>query len=582
MGAVISLIMMLISAMITITMMMFKVMFRLTLMIISVTANAANTSKQHRRRKPAAQRQLTSTRQLTYQQNTVTRSSFRSSTSTSKAGPVTIHERPQESSLFTYGALTRGEGVDPQRLIFAVLDVETTGLHPERGARICEIAIVRMRGDGEVLDEYSTLVSPECSIHNDVYHGITDVHVSGAPTFSQVAGDVLHRIGDAIVVGHNLDYEQRFLAAEFGRMRLRPQGIPGLCTMVAARFHLDRYTYRLPDIATLIAGEWPPAQHTALGDARATALMLAAFIGQAPQRLSWHGPGPAPLPAVPPTGLVAPRPGQLRHGSEGWLATLTARLPLMAMPPAPRPDGLAGYRALLAHALADGKIVGEEAERLAIVAARAGLTQTTARRVHDQFLAEARARAEADGTVTATELRELQRAAKSLAATHLIRDLEEAAANDRSKRNGPLKGWRILPIGYAQNDAEGPLVELVDLAVEHGAAIATNVTKTVRLVITIDGSADPRIERAGKAGIRVADVKEARQLITAEIETASTRRGLFGSDEGEMVAAELAAETDRTSGPPEWHSFWRNRQLSPGEYRALFVDPYEGIDDDDD
>jgi DNA polymerase-3 subunit epsilon len=486
--------------------------------------------------------------------------------------------------VFTYGALTRGEGVDPRRLTFALLDVETTGLHPERGARICEIAIVRMRGDGEVLDEYSTLVSPEVPIRNDVYHGITDVHVSGAPTFPQVAGDVLGRMRDAIVVGHNLEYEQRFLAAELGRIRVRPQGVPGLCTMVAARFHLDRYAYRLPDLATLITAEWPPAQHTALGDARATALVLTAFIGQAPQRLSWYGPGPAALPAVPSTGLISPRPGQLRRGSEGWLATLTARLPLMAAPPAPRADGLASYQALLAHALADGKIVGEEAERLAIVAARAGLTQTTARLVHEQFLAEARARAEADGTVTAAELRELQRAAKSLAATHLIRDLEEAAAAERSQRNGPLKGWRILPIGYAPGVAEGPLVELVDLAVEHGAAVAANVTKTVRLVIAADRSADPRIERAKNAGIRVAGVEEARQLITAQIETASTRQGLFGSDQGEMVAAELAAEKNGIDGRPEWHSFWRARQLSPEDYRILFIDPYEDSDnwDDDD
>ncbi len=71
--------------------------------------------------------------------------------------------------MFSYGALTRGTGVDPRSLTFAVLDVETTGLRPERGARVCEIAIVRMRGDGEVVDEYATLISPERPIRNDFY-----------------------------------------------------------------------------------------------------------------------------------------------------------------------------------------------------------------------------------------------------------------------------------------------------------------------------------------------------------------------------------------------------------------------------
>lgn len=486
--------------------------------------------------------------------------------------------------MFVYGALARSAGVDPRALTFAVLDVETTGLHPDRGARVCEIAVVRMRGDGEVVDEYATLVSPECPIRNDFYHGITDMHVSGAPTFRQVAGDVLARLGNAIVVGHNLEYEQRFLITEFGRMGLRLQGIPGLCTMVAARFQLDRYTYRLPDIATLVTDEWPAAQHTALGDARATGLVLAALINQAPQRLSWYGPAPVPLPAVPLTGLISPRPGQLRRGSEGWLATLTARLPLMAMPPAPRPEGLSRYRMLLAHALADGKIVAEEAEQLAVVAARAGLTQTTARRVHEQFLADARARAEADGTVTPAELRELQRAAKSLAATHLIRDLEEAAAAERSRRNGPLKGWRVLPISSDQRTSTAKLVELVNLTAEHGATVATNVTKTVRLVITAGESTDPRIERARNAGVNVVDVDEAERLITAAIESASAGSGLFGSTDGEKVAAELVEEKNQRNGRPAWHEFWRPNQLTGDEYRMLFIEPYKDADDwnDDD
>ena len=150
----------------------------------------------------------------------------------------------------------------------------------------------------------------------------------------------------------------------------------------------------------------------------------------------------------------------------------------MAHPPAPRPDGVRDYRALLAHALSDGRIVGDEARQLAVLAARAGLTQTTARQVHEEFLAEARARAEADGTVTARELRELQRAAKELAATYLISDLEAAAAATRARTNGPLKGWRILPLGESPH-----LTAVVDYAVEHGAKVAVNLTKTVRLVI---------------------------------------------------------------------------------------------------
>jgi DNA polymerase III epsilon subunit-like protein len=45
----------------------------------------------------------------------------------------------------------------------AFLDVETTGLSPWFGDRICEIAILRCRGN-EIIDTFDTLVNPERSI----------------------------------------------------------------------------------------------------------------------------------------------------------------------------------------------------------------------------------------------------------------------------------------------------------------------------------------------------------------------------------------------------------------------------------
>ncbi|WP_068927487.1 exonuclease domain-containing protein [Planobispora rosea] len=475
--------------------------------------------------------------------------------------------------MIVYGRLTRGQGIDPQSLTFAVVDLETTGLYPAKGSRVCEIGIVRMRGDGVVLDEYSTLVNPGIRITNDEYHGITSANVKGAPTFEHVAGDVLACLSGAIVVGHNLEFEDKFLTAEFGRLGINPPDVSGLCTLVMARSHLDRYGYRLDEIASLITGEWPRASHSALGDARTLAWTLSKFIAEAPQPLTWAGPAPVMLPPYPRTGLVAPRAAGLRKGAEGWLATLTARLPLMVHPPAPRPEGVADYRAMLTHALADGRIVGEEAGQLAVLAARAGLTQTTARQVHERFLADVRARAEADGVVTAAELKELQRAAKELASSHLISDLEEAAAADRAKRNGPLKGWRLLPVG----DDPG-VVEVMDLAVSHGATVAVNVTKTVRLVVAAGFEGDPRVEKAVAAGIRVLPPDEALRLLEKEVEDA--RGGLFASPEGQALSEQLAAERERQArvSRPEWHEFWRRRELSPAEYKVQFVDRYNDWD----
>lgn len=477
--------------------------------------------------------------------------------------------------MFVRGHLSRQNGVNPRALTYAILDLETTGLYPNKGSRVCEVAIVRMRGDGVVLDEYSTLVNPGLRITNDEFHGITNADVKHAPTFNEIAGDVLAYLSDAIVVSHNLDYEEKFLIVEYGRLGVTLQGMPGLCTLVTSRVHLDRWGYRLENVANLITGEWAAALHTALGDARALAATLAKFIASAPQPVYWMGPMWTPQPSLPRGGIIAPRAAALRKGSEGWLATLTARLPYMAYPPTPRPDGLRDFRALLAHALSDGRIVGEEAEQLAVMAARAGLTQTTARTVHEEFLAQARTRAEADGVVTSVELRELQRAAKELAASHLISDLEEAASANRAKANGPLKGWRILPVGDSPN-----LTEVVDFAVDHGAKVAVNVTKTVRLVIT-DGApeADPRIRKAFNAGIDVLLPDQARKILEDAVDR--RRDGLFSNPGGEQVADQLAAERAAATRPtrPEWHEYWRPRELTPAEYHAQFVQHHNDWDD---
>lgn len=190
--------------------------------------------------------------------------------------------------MFNHGQLSRRRAVDPRQLTFAAIDLETTGLRPNQGSRICEIGIVRMRGDGVVLDEYSTLVDPGLRITNDEYHGITNADVEGAPTFAQIAGDVLAYLSGTVVVSHNLEYEDKFLTAEFARLGINLNGLlPGLCTLVLSRVQLDRYGYRLTDLANLVTGEWPSASHSALGDARTLALMLAKLIASGGTGRRW-------------------------------------------------------------------------------------------------------------------------------------------------------------------------------------------------------------------------------------------------------------------------------------------------------
>ena len=114
---------------------------------------------------------------------------------------------------------------------FCVIDVETTGFSPRLGDRVVEIATVRMRGDGTVLSEWSTLLDPRRDIGATHIHGITAGDVVGAPRFADVIGDFVHQASDAVLVAHNFRFDRDFLAAEFTRAGFDLPSFPALCTL---------------------------------------------------------------------------------------------------------------------------------------------------------------------------------------------------------------------------------------------------------------------------------------------------------------------------------------------------------------
>lgn len=206
------------------------------------------------------------------------------------------------------GALTRrGVGMRAADLEYAVLDMETTGLEPHEGARIVEIAVVRMRGDGEPVEEFSTLIDPRAPVRGQEFHGIGRSDTIGAPTIAQVVPKLTELLSGAVVVGHNLDFEQRFLASELVPAGL-PTGQAGLCTLRALRSQVDLDRYSLPKASYRLSGHWPTGQHTALGDARTCAKLLAEMLANAPGELRYRGPSPRRF-AVPGT-LSEGGPGQ--------------------------------------------------------------------------------------------------------------------------------------------------------------------------------------------------------------------------------------------------------------------------------
>jgi DNA polymerase III subunit epsilon len=157
-------------------------------------------------------------------------------------------------------------------LEFVVVDVETTGASWLHGDRVTEIAAVRVRGDGAVLDEYRTLINPERPIPYDVsaLTSITGDMVRRAPRFREVASEVARSLAGAVFVAHNAPFDWRFVGAELDRAG-RPLIGRTLCTVRLARRVVPEIRSRSLDALSYFFDVHNEARHRAYGDARATA-----------------------------------------------------------------------------------------------------------------------------------------------------------------------------------------------------------------------------------------------------------------------------------------------------------------------
>lgn len=162
--------------------------------------------------------------------------------------------------------------------VFVVVDVETTGQNAYNG-RITEIGMVKVI-DGEIVDEYSTLINPEQFIppYITFITGITNEMVSTAPTFYDVHNKIKSFLGDNVFVAHNVSFDFFFVKESFLRVGEEEIKNDTLCTVRLARRILP--TTKSKSLDSLIKYYNIPVnnRHRALDDAKATAKILINFL----------------------------------------------------------------------------------------------------------------------------------------------------------------------------------------------------------------------------------------------------------------------------------------------------------------
>jgi len=159
---------------------------------------------------------------------------------------------------------------------FVVVDLETTGASPKKGAAITEIGAVKVRG-GEKIGEFSTFVNPLAAIPEYITDmtGITDLMLAHAPVIDEIYPTFLEFLGshaETVLVAHNAPFDLSFLKSAAKDLDFSWPSYKTLDTVTVARQLLtkeDVPNCKLSTLATYFGTKTEPT-HRALDDARAT------------------------------------------------------------------------------------------------------------------------------------------------------------------------------------------------------------------------------------------------------------------------------------------------------------------------
>ncbi|MGO9935833.1 MAG: exonuclease domain-containing protein [Steroidobacteraceae bacterium] len=146
------------------------------------------------------------------------------------------------------------------------VDLETTGGNAAHH-RITEIGIVRVE-NGEVVDEWSSLVNPGCEIPSYIvaFTGISNEMVAAAPRFAAIAATVFEKLSGAVFVAHNARFDYSFLCSEFRKAGVQFSA-KVLCTVKLSRRLYPTQARHNLDAVMERHGLSCNARHRALGDA---------------------------------------------------------------------------------------------------------------------------------------------------------------------------------------------------------------------------------------------------------------------------------------------------------------------------
>jgi len=391
---------------------------------------------------------------------------------------------------------------------FAVFDVETTGLFPERHDRIIEIGIVRLDENLEELERWETLVDPERDLGPTRIHGITASDVKGAPKFSELIGDIWHRFECAVPVAHNLVFDRRFILAELARAGVELAQFEGICTMqLASRAGASEGHRELVKLCEFL-GICPSSAHSAGHDA----WMCSEVLRHLAKQIDFaHLLTPVSVPELwrrPATPLGLTRQLARARPVESRLHGVANQISSERLDNSVGAENLDQYLLILDRALDDRMVDDSEVQALIQFARDCGIDAEAVGGIHQNYLRALVSQALKDGVVTDVEERDIARVAGLLGLDRQFLDACLAETSSKSKLpQESLVGKTVCFTGELRCRLNGQLIErsqAEQLAQEAGLVPVSSVTKKLDLLVVADPDSNSgKAKKARDYGVRI-------------------------------------------------------------------------------
>lgn len=402
---------------------------------------------------------------------------------------------------------------------FAVLDFETTGFSPKNGDKVVEVGLVLLDQQGNPESTYSTLVNPRRDVGATKIHGITATDVVDAPTFSEIAPELLTLISGRVIVAHNANFDTRFLIAELAAAGFLVDGanLPVICTMRLASDMLPGVGRSLAACCEAYDIDIENA-HSALDDALATAKLLRSYFDQEPNFSLWdHALGSAEeftWPLAEKVSVPTKQRGEQLIREESVLNKYITRLPDAAQSTEER-----GLMRLFDDIFSDGLMTSDEANLIDAYVAETGISAAKLAEIKNQYFLDLVNLAWSDGVLNPAEIIG-------------IRYVGELFGQSATEIDGKLAAGRHEPEGHVPEFArfrihldEGDLVVLTgemdhprsfyeEVLAKTGIVCWPSVTKKVKAVVAADvNSQSGKAKRARLLGIPVLSVEDVMEAV---------------------------------------------------------------------